>query len=154
MVKIILKYRNENIETLKYRNAELTVLATFSIHQIMLLLLTIVMCMLKYNYVQSIKRRCISFIVTTGILSALPLWLYSLLITLSGDVETNPGPKRNSTETFSFCHWNLNSISSHNCVEMFLLKAYILVAISDFHAKSTNWCANDQTSLKAIKLNI
>ena len=53
------------------------------------------------------------------------LWLYSFLITLSGDVETNPGPKRNSTETFSFCHWNVNSISSHNYFKMFLLKAYI-----------------------------
>ena len=56
-----------------------------------------------------------------------PLWFYSILITLSGDVETNPGPKRNSTETFSFCHWNLNSISSHNYVIIFLLKGYITV---------------------------
>ena len=56
-----------------------------------------------------------------------PLWFYSILITLSGDVETNPGPKRNSTETFSFCHWNLNSISSHNYVKISLLKAYITV---------------------------
>ena len=96
---------------------------SFSIHEFILLLLTIAMCMLKDNYVQSSKRLCISFIVTIGILSRLPLWLYSILRTLSGDVETNPGPKRNSTETFSFCHWNLNSISSHDYVKMFLLKA-------------------------------
>ena len=83
--------------------------------------------MSKDNYVQSIKRLCISFIVTISIHSILPLWFYSILITLSGDVETNPGPKRNSTETFSFCHWNLNSISSHNYVKIFLLKAYITV---------------------------
>ena len=81
-------------------NVELAVLAPFSIHKIILLLLTIVMCMLKDNYVQSTEKLCISFIVTIGILSVLPLWLYSTLITLSGDVETNPGPKRNSTETF------------------------------------------------------
>ena len=100
---------------------------SFSIHEFILLLLTIAMCMLKDNYVQSSKRLCISFIVTIGILSRLPLWLYSILRTLSGDVETNPGPKRNSTETFSFCHWNLNSISSHDYVKMFLLKAYVTV---------------------------
>ena len=82
---------------------------------------------LKDNYVQSTERLCISFIVTRSILSVLPLWLCSILITLSGDVETNPGPKRNSTETFSFCHWNLNSISSHNYVKMFLVKVYITV---------------------------
>ena len=39
-------------------------------------------------------------LLSLGRLSVLPLWLYSTLITLSGDVETNPGPKRNSTETF------------------------------------------------------
>ena len=100
---------------------------SFSIQEFILLLLTIAMCMLKDNYVQSSKRLCISFIVTIGILSRLPLWLYSILRTLSGDVETNPGPKRNSTETFSFCHWNLNSISSHDYVKMFLLKAYVTV---------------------------
>ena len=108
-------------------NAELAVLAPFSIHQIILLLLTILMCISKDNYVQSIKRLCISFIITISIHSILPLWFYSILITLSGDVETNPGPKRNSTETFSFCHWNLISISSHNYVKISLLKAYITV---------------------------
>ena len=72
-------------------NAELAVLAPFSIHQIILLLLTIVMCMLNDNHVQSTERLCISFIFTIGILSVLPLWLYSFFRTLSGDVETNPG---------------------------------------------------------------
>ena len=107
-------------------NAELAVLAAFSIYQIILLLLTIVMCMLKDNFVQSTEMLGISFIFTIGILLLLPLRRYSIL-TLSGDVKTNPRPRRNSTETFSFCHWNLNSISSHNYVKMFLLKAYITV---------------------------
>lgn len=47
-------------------------------------------------------------------LSMLIVWLYSISISLSGDGETNPGLKQNSTETFSFCGWNLNSISFHN----------------------------------------
>ena len=74
-------------------NAELAVLSSFCIHQIILLFLTIVMCMLKDNYVQSTERLCISFIFTMGILSGLPLWLYVILIALNGDVETTPGPK-------------------------------------------------------------
>ena len=81
-------------------NAELAVLEPSSLQQIILLLLTFVMCMSKDNYVQSIKRLCISFIATISVHSVLPLWFYSISITLSGDVETNPGPKRNSTETF------------------------------------------------------
>ena len=87
-------------------NAELAVLAPFSIHQIVLLLLAIVMWMLKDNHVQSAK-------------------MHLHFICFQRCFETNPGPKRNSTETFSFCHWNVNSISSHNNVKMFLLKAYI-----------------------------
>ena len=67
-------------------NAEVAVLAPFSIHQNILLPLTIVMCMLKDNYVQSTENLCISFIFTIGILSVLSFWLYSILITLSGDV--------------------------------------------------------------------
>ena len=32
----------------------------------------------------------------------------------SGDIETNPGPRRNLNNHFAICHWNLNSISAHN----------------------------------------
>ena len=103
-------------------NAELAVLAPFFIHQSIFLLLTILMCLSRNNYIQRIKRLFISFIVTISIHFILPLWFYSILITLSGDAETNPGPKRNSTETFSFCHWNLNSISSHDYVKVFYSK--------------------------------
>ena len=83
--------------------------------------------MSKDNFVQSIKRVYILFVISTSIHSILPLWFYSILITLSGDAETNPGPKRNSTEILLFCHWNLNSISSHNYVKIYVLKAYITV---------------------------
>ena len=38
-------------------------------------------------------------------------WFYSLLLLLRGEVELNPGPKRNSTNTFSICQWNLDIIS-------------------------------------------
>ena len=46
----------------------------------------------------------------------------------NGDVELNPGPKCNSSNAFSICHWDLNSISAHNVyATMFLLKAYIAI---------------------------
>ena len=43
-----------------------------------------------------------SFVVIISLHSILPLWFYSILITLSGDVETTPGTKRNSTEHIHF----------------------------------------------------
>ena len=38
-------------------------------------------------------------------------WLYKIfLILLSGEVEINAGPRRNTDKTFSICHWDLNSL--------------------------------------------
>ena len=54
-------------------------------------------------------------------------WLYILLITLSGDVELNPRPKRNAAQTLSICHWNLNSICAHNFAKLSLLRANVSV---------------------------
>ena len=49
------------------------------------------------------------------------------MLTLSGDVELNPGPKRNTVQTLSICHWNLNSICAHNFAKLTLLRAYVSV---------------------------
>ena len=46
------------------------------------------------------------------------------MIKLSGDIEENPGPKRNSSQKLSICHWNLNSIAAHNFIKVSLLVAY------------------------------
>ena len=46
---------------------------------------------------------------------------------LSGDVEINPEHLNNCKEYFSICHWNLNSISTHDSSKLFLLKAYIIL---------------------------
>ena len=55
-------------------------------------------------------------------------WLYSpFLILLSGDVELNLGPKHNSGEFFSICHWNLNNVSAYNYTKLSSLRAVIAV---------------------------
>ena len=54
-------------------------------------------------------------------------WSRPFLILLSGDIETNPGPKPISEQSFSICHWNLNSISAHSYTKISILTAYILV---------------------------
>ena len=42
------------------------------------------------------------------------LWISLKVIHLSGDVELNPGPKRDSNQYLSVFHWNLNSPSPHH----------------------------------------
>ena len=52
------------------------------------------------------------------------IWLYLILTKQSGDIAQNPGPKSNSSQSFSIFHWNLNSISAHNFIKISLLKTY------------------------------
>ena len=54
-------------------------------------------------------------------------WFRPFLILLSGDIETNPGPKPISGQSFSICHRNLNSILARSYTKISLLTAYILV---------------------------
>ena len=58
------------------------------------------------------------------------IWLYFIIFNRRGDIEKNLGPKLNSYQSFSICHWNLNSISAHNFLKSFL-RAYITVHKSD-----------------------
>ena len=42
-------------------------------------------------------------------------------------MELNLGSKRYTSNTFSICHWNLDSVSGHNYAKVFLVKAYIAI---------------------------
>ena len=48
--------------------------------------------------------------------------VYSILISLSGDVQLNPSPKNKFDVNFSICHWNLNSTAAHNYAKFSILK--------------------------------
>ena len=54
-------------------------------------------------------------------------------------IDLNPGPKPKSCKSFSVCHWNMNSISSHNFIN------YCLLLLS------TNW---HHVYLKRISIQI
>ena len=55
-------------------------------------------------------------------------WLYiPFLILLSSDVVSNPGARYNYGESFSVCHWNLNSVSAYNYTKLSSLKAFIVI---------------------------
>ena len=41
----------------------------------------------------------------------------------SGDIETNPGPKKSSA--IKFCHWNLDGLAAHDFVKVPLIEAFI-----------------------------
>ena len=56
----------------------------------------------------------------------------SCFLPCHGDIESNPGPRKLKENTFSICHWNLNSITAHNFSKLTQLKAYISTYKHDF----------------------
>ena len=73
--------------------------------------------------------------------------LYFCYILLThGDIDVNPGPKRNCSINFSFCHWNLNSLSAHNYVKRSSLKAYNSVYKHDVICLSETYLDNSVLS--------
>ena len=86
------------------------------------------------------------------------IWLSLTIIRLSGDIEENPGPKRNSNQSFSIFHWNLNSITAHNYLKVSFLRAYIslhnldVVCISETYLNSTT--ALDDENLHIAGYNL
>ena len=87
-----------------------------------------------------------------------PVWFSLTIIRLSGDIKENPGPKCTRNQWFSIWHWNLNSITTHNCLKISLLRAYIslhnfdLVCISETYLDSTT--AHDDENLAITGYNL
>ena len=71
------------------------------------------------------------------------VWLYSLAFKHSGDVEENLGPKANSCDCLSTCHWNLNSITEHNFIKSSFLRPNIsmnkidIICLSETYSDSS-----------------
>ena len=81
-------------------------------------------------------------------------WSRPFLILLSGDIETNPGPKAISGQSFSICHWNLNSISAHKYTKISPVTAYALVPNVDIICLSvTNFNSETSTDDQNLKIS-
>ena len=112
-------------------------------NSVLLFLFLAVFLILKLNSCKRSNNSRVSPFLVVIIKTWLVKWFYSLLLSLSGDVELNPGQTRNYSNAFSVCHWNLNSISAHNYAKVFLLKAYIadhkfdIICISETYLDSS-----------------
>ena len=47
-----------------------------------------------------------------------------IILQCHGDVEPNPGPRKQKPNYLSVCHWNLNSLTAHNFSKLAQLQAY------------------------------
>ena len=83
------------------------------------------------------------------------IWVYSIKIKMSGDIEMNTGPKPSSCNKFSICHWNLNIISSDNFIQ---LRAYIsihnfnILCLSETYLDTTIFSNNSNLTIPGYHL--
>ena len=122
---------------------------------------------MKSSFLSSLKLKfhiihtCLNLILYISILLpyANHFWLYEIVLKISGDIEENSGPKpRSNHESFSICHWNLNSISARNYIKLSFLKASIfthkfdVICISEAYLDSD--ITDDDDNLKTEGYNL
>ena len=118
----------------------------FTFFLIFLMLLTLK----RKTFKSAIYFSVLSFL-TVAVNVSIATWIQNNYISLSADVQLNPGPKNKSDVNFSICHWNLNSIAAHNYTKVFLLKAYIAVYKLDIICISKTYL---DTSIKSHNGNL
>ena len=112
---------------------------SFNSASVLVLLLLNLMFVFKGHGSKHKKKIFIWTLFSTFVSCNLLLWIYILLKTLSGNVELNPGLKRNAAQTLSICHWNLNSMCAHNFAKLSLLRAYVSVQKFDIISLSETY---------------
>ena len=76
--------------------------------------------------------------------------LKRMLLLESGDIETNPGPRK---FFIKFCHWNLNGLASHDFVKMLLIEAFIKTFNFDIICLSETFL-DSSTDISDTRINI
>ena len=66
---------------------------------------------------------------------------------LGGDLEERPRPKPSSSQSFSICYWNLNSIYAHNFIKLLLLRAYVSTHTFDVIRISETYLDSDTSTV-------
>ena len=80
------------------------------------------------------------------------------LLMLCGDIKSNPGPRLKSGQSFSICHWNLNSIATHNFSKIFFLMVYSaihnydVICLSETYLKHDILSNNDNLKIPGYEL--
>ena len=138
------------------------ILITHLIQTVIILIVLTVRYVISLSSAQNIRflRRSLSysFYFINAVSYIHHMWHYSLAIKCSSDIEENPGPKPNSCEYLSICHWNLNSISAHNFIKLSLLRAYIsinkidIICLSETYLDSSISSYNDNLELPGYNL--
>ena len=82
--------------------------------------------------------------------------LLKLLLICCGDVESNPGPKKQ--HQISFCHWNLNGFAANSLIKVSLLqaisvsKSYDIISLSETFLDPSTDSSYERITIEAYNL--
>ena len=96
----------------------------YSGKNVLFFILFLMLLISKHNACSGTKFFSASSFITV-VINVLIAILYNVSISLSGDVQLNPGSKDKSSSVFSICRYNLNCIKSHSYAKVSLLEANI-----------------------------
>ena len=65
---------------------------------------------------RKVRLQLITLLYSVMIVNVILQYFFRLL-ELSGDIEFNPEPKPDSSQSFSICHWDLNSMSAQTTLK-------------------------------------
>ena len=125
---IVNRSKFNNFIILNYRNNNNVACSLISVNKILLFVsLFSVFFILKDNVSKNSRQFLVSTLFSSTTFLIPFVLLFSLLVSLNGDVEVNPRPNFKPNKAVSICRWNLNSVSGHNLAKLHLLKAYVTV---------------------------
>ena len=82
-------------------------------------------------------------------LCSLLFFISVILLVLSGDIETNPGPDPG----YSNSYWNLNSIAFEKLLTCLnSIKPHMLLVTGDFNVRSSSWWSDDIDTVEGTRL--
>ena len=152
--KSIFQWSRKIFSSLNYENTNSSQHYPFSTF----ILLVFLLLGLKHNGPKNFMKLFVLFLFLIGFLLNAYFGLQRLLILLSGDVEINPGPTRIPKASLSICHWNLNSISAHNYIKLYLLRAYLvfhkfnIICLSETYLNSSTPPDDDTLQISGYNL--
>ena len=112
----------------------------------------------SYFFIRMFLRQQADFIFLRYFINSICLFFLRPLVSLSGDVEVNPGPNPKTNKALSICHWNFNSTSVHNCTKLHLSKSHVtlykfdIICLSETYLDSSK--AFDDTNLEISGYNL
>ena len=107
----------------------------------------------KGNIFSKFSNKCCTYPQVRIFFCSLLLFTPMILLVLFRDIETNPGPEQGYSNSFSFCHWNLDSIAAHSFIKISLLQAYNsinkfdIICLSETYLDNSSHSNDDQLAL-------